>query len=103
MAPLTAAILIALALTTSLYAIVLNRISNRYVPDWVWITVVVGNAMIGLGLWAIEAWSERLTFGLVVAANVAAGGPIIVWQLWQRERRRRERLEAARAAAHAGR
>jgi uncharacterized membrane protein len=89
--PMTAAILVALSATTALYAFVLERLNERYVPNWTWLTVVIGNALIGGALWAVERWSEPLTFGVYLFANIAAGGPIIGWQLWQNERRRRER------------
>lgn len=91
MQPTTIAILVALCALCTVYAFVLDRINERYVPNWTWLTVVVGNSFIGAALWAIEAASEPLTFALVVLANVAAGGPIIVWQFVQSERRRQER------------
>lgn len=98
----TAAVLIVLTLASALYALLLERIKERYVPNWTWLTVVVGNGLIGLALWAIEAWSEPLTVALIFAANVAAGSPIIAWQLWQMDRRWRARKNR-RAAAHQGR
>lgn len=98
----TAAVLLALTCSSALYALLLDRIKERYVPNWTWLTVVCGNSLIGLALWAIEAWSEPLTLLLVLAANVAAGSPIIAWQLWQMERRWKARKDR-RAAAHQGR
>lgn len=106
MSPTTAAILVSLSALCTVYAITLNRLQERYVPDWVWLTVVVGNSFIVGALWAVEAFSEPLRVWHVMAAMVAAGGPIIVWQLWQHERRRRNRQTSRRsrhAAAHEGR
>jgi F0F1-type ATP synthase membrane subunit a len=98
----TAAILLTLMFAATVYAITLEHLRERYVPNWTWLTVVVGNSLILAALWSIEALAEPLTFGLALLCNVAAGGPIIVWQLWQMERRRRRRMERERAATHKG-
>jgi len=71
------------------YAIVLHHIHDRYTPDWIWLTVVGGNLLILMALLAL-----CLTSVLPLAAffhgaglNVAAGVPIIIWQLWQQGQR----------------
>lgn len=50
-------------------------------PDWTWVTVVIGFALIGLDLWWIEASGVTLTFQLIVVANIVAGVPMICEEL----------------------
>lgn len=79
-----------LFIATSLYAIGLQRIHDLYSPNFVWVTVVVGNAMIG-GALAALCWADVLpwaAFSHLVGLNVAGGTPIIIWQLWQANQRR---------------
>lgn len=76
-------ILLGAAVASALYALLLNWLHPRYAPDWVWLTVVGGNALIGL-FFALFCWIGAIpwrAFGLLVALNVAAGIPIIVWQI----------------------
>lgn len=69
------------------YALILDKHQRWYQPDRTWITVVIGNGLIGLALWALELWGVPLRISHYVLANVAAGAPIIVWQLIQVARR----------------
>lgn len=80
-------VLAVLCLASVIYAIVLDKHPRWYLPDRTWIAVVIGVAMIGAALWAIELWGVPLTIGHVVLADCAAGAPIIVWQLIQVARR----------------
>lgn len=74
------------------YALILRalRRSVRYTyePDWTWVTVVIGNALIGLALLGMEQSGVPLTFVAVLLANVAAGTPIIIWQAGEQIARR---------------
>ena len=90
-----AAILAALTLASTLYAVALQRLEGRYQPDWVWLTVVAGNGLI-LGAQLVLYLLGQLTWLTALATNVAAGGPIIIWQVWQARRRQRQRLERQR-------
>lgn len=84
------AILIILFLTCSLYSIVLEQIHDRYVPRYLWLTVVIGNAFVIGALWAMEMLGVSLTAILILQANVAAGAPVVAWQLHQNYRRAKE-------------
>lgn len=81
------------------YAIVLDKHPSWYLPDRTWITVMVGNGLIGLALWALELWGIPLSIGHYVLANVAAGMPIIVWQLVQVARRNGE-IDSRKGGPH---
>lgn len=86
-----------LFLAGTLYAIILNwkPINERYTPDWTWLTVVGGNGLILAALYTLCAIGELPyeAFYHALAANIAAGIPIIVWQVGQAVNRRRRRSE----------
>ena len=84
------AILSMLFLVCTIYSIVLEQIHDRYVPRWLWLTVVVGNGFVFSALWLMEVFGVRLTALTILEANVAAGVPVIVWQLHQNHRRTKE-------------
>ena len=76
------------------YAALLQRLHDRYVPDYVWLTVVLGN------LWIIIAYAILNTLGFsgwawLLAANAAGGTPVLLWQGWQAMDRRITRLKRA--------
>lgn len=82
-------LLLATAALTSAYALFLNRIHDKYAPEHIWITVVVGNALLG-GMFALWLWLEPVPAGAtftpfwrLLALNVAGGIPIIAWQIGQ--------------------
>lgn len=75
------------------YAAILNRIHHIYAPDYIWVTVVAGNAIIW-GWLALWLWLEPTPAGMalapawrLLALNLAAGLPIIVWQIYQASQR----------------
>lgn len=81
-------ILTATTAAASLYAAALHR-HPGYEPKWTWATVAGGNALIGAGL-ALWLWRSPLpasrragpaAFGRFVAVTLAAGLPIILWQV----------------------
>lgn len=84
------AILCILFLVCTLYSIVLEQIHDRYVPRWLWLTVVVGNGFVFGALWAMELLGVKLDALTVLEANVSAGVPVIAWQLHQNYRRTKE-------------
>ena len=84
------AILIILFLTCTLYSIVLELNHDRYVPHYLWLTVVIGNGLVFGALWLMELYGVRLDAMTILAANIAAGTPVIVWQLNQNYRRKKE-------------
>lgn len=92
------AIFITTALLSALYARFLNqkRVHDWYTPDRTYITVVGGNGIILLGFAAVVGWAGLpwwvwwVAFGL----NVAAGGPIILWQRIRTAKRRRRATQA---------
>lgn len=84
------AILSILFLVCTLYSIALEQIHDRYVPRWIWLTVVVGNGLVIGALWLMEIYGVPLNALTVLEANIAAGAPVITWQLHQNYRRSRE-------------
>jgi hypothetical protein len=60
-----------------------------YAPDLTWVTVVIGNLLIGLSflLFAILGEISLRAFWLLVALNFAWGLPVIIWQEYARMRR----------------
>jgi hypothetical protein len=104
-----APLLLSVATTTTVYALILNRIHDKYTPDWTWLTVVGGNVQIGLwfALWEhISPLPKKplAAFWRLLAVNLAAGLPIIAWQLGQNQlrpqlRRRDDRDQDTRRPA----
>lgn len=87
---------------SALYAALLQHLHHRYSPDYTWLTVVGGNALIGATM-ALFCWLGRIpwqAFWLLVAINVVMGIPIITWQMGQAVARR-SRLEQRNGDAHA--
>jgi hypothetical protein len=98
-----AAIYIALLLTCILYAIVLESVHDKYVPNWIFLTVVIGEGFVVEALALIEHYGYALTALDMFYANLAAGAPIVAWQAWQIYQRTQERRHGAtprREAAH---
>jgi hypothetical protein len=84
----------ALTLGAWCYAKFLNqkKIHEWYSPDRVYLTVMGGDALIGLALTAfcvlgVLPW---LALGLYASLHIAAGLPIIIWQERKTEQRRRD-------------
>ena len=76
------------------YALFLNQRSvyEWYTPNRTWVTVVGGDTLIGLALAMLCAidvlpWLALLLYGTL---HIAAGTPIIVWQLRRANKRERE-------------
>lgn len=82
-----------LVLITGGYAVLLERLHDLYTPDWVWLTVVGGNTLIGLALLALCLSGElpMAAFWHLLGLNIAAGCVVITWQLLQVRWRREER------------
>jgi hypothetical protein len=74
-----------LFIVCTLYAVFLQRIHDLYTPDHIWLTVVGGNVLIGMALLALCLFGilPLAAFWHLLALNVVAGIPIIVWQFWQ--------------------
>jgi hypothetical protein len=83
---------------SALYAWYLQTLDKAYEPNWTWVTVVGGNAIIGMAFLAICLLAPPLArvsyFYHLLALNCTAGVPVIIWQEGQRRKRIRE--EAAR-------
>lgn len=89
-----AAIYVILFLACTLYAIVLDHLGERYVPNWTFVTVIIGDMFILAGAAAIVQYVPLSGWGLwwaFAGCFIAAGLPIIGWQLFQIYRRFRER------------
>jgi hypothetical protein len=84
------AILLILFLVCVIYSIVLEYNHDRYVPRYLWLTVVIGNGFVFGALWLMEAFGVRLDAMTILEANIAAGLPVIAWQLHQNHRRTKE-------------
>jgi hypothetical protein len=89
------AILIALTLTCVLYAVLLEGIHDKYVPDWIFVTVIIGEGFVIEALALIEHYGTPITAFDVFLANLAAGTPIVVWQVYQIIRRMQEKHSGA--------
>jgi hypothetical protein len=74
---------IILCLWCALFAFVLSRraVYDWYHPDWTWFIVLLGVGFIGLAQKAIIDSGTPLTFLLIFTTDLAAGIPIIVWQV----------------------
>lgn len=98
---ISAALLISLILSHA-FANFLAPIQHLYVPDWIDVTVIIGNLFI-LGTLAILEFGFAImvnTF-LVTAVMVAWGIPIELWQHHERvERRRRKRQAEQEGISH---
>lgn len=84
----------ALGATCALYAWLLERLDGRYIPDYLILTVIVGNGFIAEALAIIEHFGTPLNAILVVETMAVAGLPIGVWQGIQLRRRKRETSQA---------
>lgn len=75
------------------YAAVLDRIHDLYSPRYIWATVVAGDVWIGLAFGAclLIGTPPTLVPWLYISLHVAAGVPIVLWQLYQNYKRDTER------------
>jgi hypothetical protein len=92
-ATIAAWVLTGTASLSAVYSWFLNSIHHIYAPNWIWVTVVGGNALIG-GMLALWLWLDPVQAGAIfqpfwrlLALNIAAGIPIIAWQIWQAAQR----------------
>ncbi len=95
MAAMVALILLIAAVVSTAYSALLERIHDVYAPDFIWVTVVIGNGFI-FGTMAVFATIEIVSWGavwLLFLTDLAWGVPVIIWQLWQAYQRRRQRTE----------
>lgn len=76
--------------TCIIYAVLLERLHMRYIPDWLIFTVIVGNGFICEALFLIERFVRPLSAGLVVETMAVAAIPIAAWQGWQKWQRVQE-------------
>lgn len=89
------AILLGAVVTSTIYAAFLNRIQERYTPNWTWLTVV-GGTVLTWGWYAALCWRGVLPWSAAqwfVYLYLATGAPIIAWQLGQWEDRRRKKIQ----------
>jgi hypothetical protein len=97
---------ISTVLTCTLYSLFLAWIKRtrwNYEPDFTWLTVVGGNAILGFHLWWLLGWE---VFVVVLLVNIAGGLPVISWQfieLIQRLHQLRQHKEGVNATAEARR
>lgn len=83
-------ILIILLLVCTLYSIILEQIHDKYVPRYLWLTVVVGNGLVLGAIWLMELNGVPINTLTILEANAAGGAPVIIWQLHQNYRRSKE-------------
>lgn len=88
-------VLLILFLVCTLYCIVLEFLHDSYVPDWIWLTVVVGEGFVIGALALQEHYGVDITALRVFYANAVSGTPIIIWQLYQAHKRMQERHSGA--------
>lgn len=91
-------IVLGLAVTTSLYALILHHIQDKYLPDHTDVTVIIGEMLIGVALgllcvFGVLPWSSA---GYFILLQMAGGVPILIWQHLERIARRQERKDAAK-------
>jgi Na+-transporting NADH:ubiquinone oxidoreductase subunit NqrB len=93
----TAAIYAGTTVATAAYATWLETYKRSYEPNWTWVTVVGGNAILGMSFLAIciaaPPTKPSSFFWHLVGVNIAGGMPIILWQLWKRGEDYREEIE----------
>jgi len=98
----TATIAVSMLLSHA-YTQVLTPLQRLYVPNWIWLTVAIGDGFI-LGTQAILEYIFLIAPTTVLTGVIMAawGLPIIRWQLeeWQ-ERRRRNQTALEEGIAHA--
>jgi hypothetical protein len=99
--PLAWATYLALLFAASVYAAILAPLRPVYEPDWTWATVVLGNSLIIVAFAAQVALGVITTPGAAAVAllidNIAAGVPVIVWQVRELTKRHAQLAAAARA------
>src|SRR5262245_29581717 len=99
-------IIIAAALAASLilshaYTKILSPLQDRYVPDWIWITVAIGDFLILITQAILEyLFLITPTSILTCLLMVAWGLPIIHWQLDEYAERRRRRRQTTEGTHH---
>lgn len=91
-------IYIAVALVSLVYAAVLNtrRVHDWHTPNWTWVTVVIGDGIILAGI-NVACRIGALPWPAFWAAfwmTLAAGAPIIAWQLIKFAKRYRRAMRA---------
>ena len=81
-------VLIVSFLLSIAYAWFLEQIHDTYSPNWIWLTVVIGNGAIIDTVLILERQLGIVVDGrMLFLINLAWGLPIVAWQLWQwRER-----------------
>ncbi len=86
-------VLLVSAVLSGAYSAILQRLHDIYAPDHIWVTVVIGNILIGGSFAALAAFDlvPWAAVGWLVGVNVAYGLPVIVWQVWQADQRRKQR------------
>lgn len=86
------------AVAAAAYSGFLHTIQHLYQHDWTWVTVVGGNALIGgfFAAWLYLAGEPLTDFWRLLALNVAAGLPVIAWQIGQRDWRREHQANGRR-------
>lgn len=101
-----AGILTGLSCATLGYATLLESIHDRYTPDYTWVTVAGGFALICAGFW-LWLWLEPLPINNQFAAfwrlsflTCTAGCPIISWQIGQNRSRRDMRQRSGNSSGH---
>ena len=80
-----------LFLACAIYAVILEGFKNKYIPDGLIFTVMVGDGLVWLALATLERSGVALTAWLVLKALLVGGTPIALWQAWQFATRRKER------------
>ena len=83
-----AVVLLISAALSAAYAFVLEQLHDTYSPNWIWVTVVIGNGAIIITSAVLDGIGIALTPVRLLLLNVAWGAPIIAWQLWQWQKRR---------------
>lgn len=92
------AILICLAITTSIYAVLLDRYGARW-RDWTELKVIVGVLLVlGATAWryAINPWWTGADYQLAIWVDFGVGGvPIVLWYAWRQRKDSKTALKKA--------
>jgi predicted tellurium resistance membrane protein TerC len=75
------------------YALWLEQMHDTYTPDYIWLTVVGGVALIGIAMLALCIGGALPidAFWHLFGLSCTSGAVIIAWQLWQANKRKKER------------
>lgn len=65
------------------YTLLLRHLKPKYDPNYVWLVMLGGGALLWAGPYAIEQSGVALTSGILLLTMVVCYAPVAMWQLVQ--------------------